>query len=74
MIIGKGGFGTVKFSLSLFNTDKLKIGKLICVKKTASPSENVSDEEIFKNTIGDFFADEFGEYVHTPEVYGISIC
>ncbi len=52
----------------------MKIGKLICVKKTSNPSESVTFEAIFKNTMGDFFADELGVYVHTPEVYGMCIC
>jgi hypothetical protein len=60
--------------LSLFNNDKIKIGKLICVKKTSTPNENVTETSIFKNTMGDFFADELGAFVHTPEVYAMSIC
>ena len=34
VIIGKGGFGTVKFALSLTESDKIKVGELICIKKS----------------------------------------
>ena len=34
VIIGKGGFGTVKFALSLTESDKIKVGEVICVKKS----------------------------------------
>ena len=34
IIIGKGGFGIVKFALTLTSSGALEAGKLICVKKT----------------------------------------
>ena len=34
IVIGKGGFGTVRFGLSLTDTDKLKSGEIVCIKKT----------------------------------------
>ena len=34
IVIGKGGFGTVKFELSLTESDKLKLGEIVCIKKT----------------------------------------
>ncbi len=35
-MIGQGGFGTVKFTLSLIvpESEKIKSGDLICIKKT----------------------------------------
>ena len=34
IIIGEGGFGKVRFALSLFELDKVKAGEVICIKKT----------------------------------------
>ena len=42
VILGKGGFGTVKLALSLIKTDKVNAGKLLCVKKTKPASNSIT--------------------------------
>ena len=49
-MIGKGGFGTVKFALNLLNS-KAKPGELVCIKKSKNsiiitlknPIEKITD-------------------------------
>ena len=75
IVIGKGGFGTVRFALSLSESDILKPGEVVCIKKTKEIGyENeLSIKEIAKNTVGDFFADDIGDIVFAPTVYDMSI-
>ena len=63
-----GGFGTVKFSLSLSESDKIKPAEIICIKKTKEIGyeNDLLLKDIIKNTVGDYFADDIGDVVFAP--------
>lgn len=72
-----GSFGTVKFALSLLESDKINFGEVICIKKTKCLGNKIyNDDEIpvtikdiVKSTIGDYFIDDVGDIVYAPSVY-----
>ena len=70
-----GGFGTVKFSLSLSESDKIKPAEIICIKKTKEIGyeNDLLLKDIIKNTVGDYFADDIGDVVFAPTVFDMSI-
>ena len=71
VIIGTGGFGIVKFALTLTSSGALETGKFICIKKTKKTE--LSKEKILSNTLGDFFIDEVVNFVYAPKVYDMGI-
>jgi len=78
--IGKGGFGTVRFALSLLDNDKTKPAGIICVKKTKnfeklkSGNPNVNPlESITNGTLGDYFTNDVAEMIQAPNVFDMSL-
>jgi hypothetical protein len=80
--IGKGGFGTVRFGLSIFDS-KSNPGDLICIKKTKNfdtlRDEAKGDikptplEQVIDGTIGDYFTSDISGLIHAPKVYDLSL-
>ena len=71
VVIGSGGFGIVKFALTLTSSGALEAGKLICIKKTKK--DEFDKERILNITLGDYFIDDVGNYVYAPKVYDMGI-
>ncbi|WP_375330738.1 NACHT and WD40 repeat domain-containing protein [Candidatus Tisiphia endosymbiont of Oplodontha viridula] len=71
--IGKGGFGTVRFALSLFDA-KSKPGDLICIKKTKSINyPEPSYEQIIDTTLRDYFTNDVADIIYAPGVFDIAL-
>ncbi|WP_342267925.1 pentapeptide repeat-containing protein [Candidatus Tisiphia endosymbiont of Empis tessellata] len=71
--IGKGGFGTVRFALSLFDA-KSKPGDLICIKKTKSiNSLEPSYEQIIDTTLRDYFTNDVADIIYAPSVFDMAL-
>jgi WD40 repeat protein len=72
VVIGKGGFGTVKFGLSIFNDP----GKVICIKKTKSYSEISEIDKmsfITENTMSDYFGSGVIKSIYVPKIFDMTI-
>jgi serine/threonine protein kinase len=78
VVLGAGGFGKVRFALSLF-TAKASPADIICVKKTKNfldlnanlevkPFDAVTDY-----TLSDYFVDEIANLIYAPEVLDMAI-
>ncbi|WP_341761068.1 pentapeptide repeat-containing protein [Candidatus Tisiphia endosymbiont of Thecophora atra] len=71
--IGKGGFGTVRFALSLFDA-KSKPSDLICIKKTKSiNSLEPSYEQIIDTTLRDYFTNDVADIIYAPSVFDMAL-
>ncbi|WP_342269666.1 WD40 domain-containing protein [Rickettsia endosymbiont of Orchestes rusci] len=71
--IGKGGFGTVRFALSLFDS-KSKPGEVVCIKKTKS----IKDPEtpcarIIDETLKDYFTNDIADIIYAPNVFDMAL-
>ena len=83
VIIGKGGFGPVKFAVSLLNHRGANPGDVICIKKTLNFT--VLDPSIYEGmipsslqqateaTIGDYFASGIADKVYAPHIFDLAI-
>ena len=82
-IIGKGGFGSVKFAVSLFHHNGTSPGDVICIKKSRSftaldPSNYggmipSSLQQATEATIGDYFASGIADKVYAPQIFDLAI-
>ena len=80
-MLGKGGFGTVRFALSLFR-NRSNCGDVICIKKTRSFAALTSHKH--QNTltplqrateaiIEDYFAGDVANKVYAPQIFDLAI-
>ena len=81
VIIGQGGFGKVKFALSLFGSKKGP-GEIICVRKTRNFKQLTPKHEVFivsalhlatEATLADYFARTVAEKVSAPQIFDLAI-
>ena len=79
VILGKGGFGTVKFALNLLKS-KASPGEIICIKKTEAFGKLESDEvfstpleQATEATIGDYFTNDIAETIYAPNVFDLAL-
>jgi len=80
IVIGKGGFGTVRFGLSLFKADS-NPGDIICVKKTKSFEGLAKEADYFRpimnivteNTMGDYFTNNIAKTIYAPKVLDMAM-
>ena len=76
-MIGAGGFGTVKFALSLIGDEKNKTspGEVICIKKSKDKGKLKEGgmKEILSSTLDDYLVDDLGAFVFAPKVYDMAV-
>jgi serine/threonine protein kinase len=71
--IGKGGFGTVRFALSLFDA-KSKPGDLVCIKKTKSiKGLETTCARIIDETLKDYFTSDVADIIYAPSVFDMAL-
>ena len=81
VIIGKGGFGSVKFAVSLLNHGGTSPGDVICIKKTRNFTTLSSNGGMLfsplqlatEATIGDYFASGIADKVYAPQIFDLAI-
>mgnify|MGYP000859612344 CR=1 FL=1 len=81
VIIGKGGFGAVKFAVSLFNHKGTSPGDVICIKKSRNFTILSSNggmmysslQQATEATIEDYFASSIAEKVYAPQIFDLAI-
>ena len=81
IVLGKGGFGTVRFALSLFRS-RSDCGEVICIKKTRSFAALASRKNQKSLTplqlateaiIEDYFASDVADKVYAPQIFDLAI-
>jgi len=85
--IGKGGFGTVRFALSLLDS-KAKPADIICIKKTKNFAilQKIRDQEqdiqkklatpfeqVINSTLEDYFTDDIANMVYAPNIFDMAL-
>ena len=81
VIIGKGGFGSVKFAMSLFRHNGTSPGDVICIKKTRNFTTLSSNggmmysalQQATEATIEDYFASGIADKVYAPQIFDLAI-
>ncbi len=81
IVIGQGGFGAVKFALSLFQ-GKASPGDVICIKKSKNFEYLAAKgggmlfsalQQATEATVGDYFSSDIAEKVFAPEVFDLAL-
>lgn len=72
IVIGKGGFGTVRFAVSLSEEKATKSGDIICIKKSKNLGQ-VDLENVQNSTLSDYLSDQFADFVRAPKIYDMAI-
>ena len=81
VIIGKGGFGAVKFAVSLFNHNGTSPGDVICIKKSRNFTILASNggmmysslKQATEATIEDYFASSIADKIYAPQIFDLAI-